>query len=322
MKKHIVFKAFRKLFIRSEYSEEFVKYRDQEANDYILQEMSEALKNHTGLMISKFGTIELRNIVSFEAAKKNSKIQNFINAIHGEYSLYLDEPFEMLCNNAGFFPKDQKLLEKYVNLTIDDIKCIDILGSYLVAEKYVKPYLNKNCNTVNLDGYYAPFMWNNPWTRLLKDKKVLVIHPFVRSIKNQYDNKRELLFENKDVLPKFKELYLIEAVQSIADNDRYLNYKDWFEALDSMKSKMDKIDYDIALIGCGAYGMNLAAHAKRQGKIAVHLAGWTQMLFGIYGNRWINDQPYYKKFINSNWIRPLDSEKPKNAKNIENGCYW
>lgn len=34
---------------------------------------------------------------------------------------------------------------------------------------------------------------------------------------------------------------------------------------------MDAYDYDVAIIGCGAYGMHLAAHAKRKGKIAIHL---------------------------------------------------
>lgn len=46
---------------------------------------------------------------------------------------------------------------------------------------------------------------------------------------------------------------------------------------------MDKIDYDICLIGCGAYGFPLAAHAKRKGKKAVHLGGALQLLFGIKG---------------------------------------
>ena len=89
-----------------------------------------------------------------------------------------------------------------------------------------------------------------------------------------------------------------------------------------MKNQMDQSDYEIALIGCGAYGMSLAAHAKRQGKIAVHMAGWTQMLFGIYGNRWIEDQPEFKKYINEYWTRPGVDERPKNAEIVEGGCYW
>lgn len=89
-----------------------------------------------------------------------------------------------------------------------------------------------------------------------------------------------------------------------------------------MKDEISKLDFDIALIGCGAYGMCLAAHVKRMGKQAVHLAGWTQMLFGVYGERWIKDQPKYSKYINDYWIRPLESEKPKGAEKVENGCYW
>jgi hypothetical protein len=97
---------------------------------------------------------------------------------------------------------------------------------------------------------------------------------------------------------------------------------DWFEALKHMEDEISQLDFDIALIGCGAYGMALAAHVKRMGKQAVHLAGWTQMLFGIYGNRWLRDQPAYAKFINGYWIRPSESEKPKGAEKVEGGCYW
>ena len=89
-----------------------------------------------------------------------------------------------------------------------------------------------------------------------------------------------------------------------------------------MKQEIDCCDYEIALIGCGAYGMDLAAHVKRRGKIAIHLAGWTQMLFGIYGNRWLEDQPAYRRLINEYWVRPLESEKAAGAEKVENGCYW
>lgn len=71
----------------------------------------------------------------------------------------------------------------------------------------------------------------------------------------------------------------MKAVQTQADA-KDSRFKDWFEALQYMKDEIDKCDYDIALIGCGAYGMCLAAHVKRQGKQAVHLASMTQMLLG------------------------------------------
>ena len=75
--------------------------------------------------------------------------------------------------------------------------------------------------------------------------------------------------------------------------------------------------FDIAIIGCGAYGMPLAAYCKQIGKKAVHLGGATQLLFGIKGKRWDNYSLY-----NDYWVRPLESETPRNAGKIESGCYW
>ena len=44
-----------------------------------------------------------------------------------------------------------------------------------------------------------------------------------------------------------------------------------------------KFDFDVALIGCGAYGFPLAAKLKTAGKQAIHLGGVLQALFGIKG---------------------------------------
>jgi len=147
-----------------------------------------------------------------------------------------------------------------------------------------------------------------------------VIHPFTDSIKKQYI-KRNKIFK-KNYLPKFK-LKTIKAVQTLAAQDGKFN--NWFKALDHMKLQMEKIDFDLALIGCGAYGFPLAAHAKKLGKIGFHIGGELQTIFGIVGKRYENPlhaDGIYLKYINKHWIRPNKSERPKNYKNVENGCYW
>ena len=48
----------------------------------------------------------------------------------------------------------------------------------------------------------------------------------------------------------------------------------------------------------------------------------TQMIFGVYGKRWVESEPVYKKYINEYWIRPGNNEKPLGANRIEGGCYW
>ena len=88
-----------------------------------------------------------------------------------------------------------------------------------------------------------------------------------------------------------------------------------------MKEQMHMTDFDVAVIGCGAYGMPLAVEAKRMGKIAVHMGGATQLLFGIIGNRWM-DNNTIMKFYNENWTRPDSTEVPQRSKVVEDACYW
>lgn len=291
---------------------------DQEANDYIY----ELLSTGRPIMISKFGTVELSNIIAQHIHEVTGLTKEVIHdyAHYNNVSIYRQGVLDNLCSNAGFFPNDMEKGRRYYQLMMEDIKQIDVLGSYIYDEKYVAPYMN--ClKRVNIDGYFSPYCWKNPWSKVLKGKRVLVVHPFVESIKYQYEYNREQLFTNPDVLPEFKELILIKAVQTQA-NAKDPRFNDWFEALQYMKDEIDKHEYDIALIGCGAYGMCLAAHVKRQGKQAVHLASMTQMIFGVYGKRWVESEPVYKKYINEYWIRPGNNEKPLGANRIEGGCYW
>ena len=84
-----------------------------------------------------------------------------------------------------------------------------------------------------------------------------------------------------------------------------------------MECEIDKADFDVALIGCGAYGFPLAAHCKRIGKQGIHIGGSLQLYFGIKGKRWDNHGLY-----NEFWVSPDESEQPKNLSRVEGGCYW
>lgn len=321
----LIFRMLRKIFhqrkINTHLTDMYVQYKDQTANDYIRNLLRGyfASGKNTGLMLAKFGTTELDTFVSYRVRENRLTLKNLFAGVRGYIHIFPDLMMRQLCNNSGFFPYDLELGKKFSDLLKSDAANIDVLASYCHAERELEKEL-KNCVRVNLDGYYAPFMWENPWTGELKGKKILVVHPFAASINAQY-KKRALLFDNPDVLPEFGKFEVIEAVQSLCGN-RPEKYDTWFDALAYMESEISKRDFDVAIIGCGAYGMPLAAYVKRMGKVAIHLAGWVQMLFGIYGARWLHDQPLYAKFINENWIRPSKNERPENAETVENGCYW
>ena len=311
-------RVLRHFFRKSEYTEQYVQYHGQDGNDIVRESILKSLQAKHGLMIAKFGTIELKTVVGYLLDHGSFSLHLLREQLLDRVNIMPQDRLDSLCKNAGFFPNDLLLQDKFAELMLDDIKELDIIGSNCYEEKYLWDII-KSTKRIEINSYLAPFLWDNPWTSVLEGKSVLVIHPFETSIIHQYSN-HERLFDNPAVLPQFKNLRTIKAVQSIAGSKT--SFKDWFEALDYMKGEIDKIDYDIAIIGCGAYGFPLAAHVKRKGKIAIHMAGWTQMLFGIYGKRWIEDQPEFARYINKYWIRPLESERPDNAKAVEGGCYW
>jgi len=219
---------------------------------------------------------------------------------------------------SGFFPSNPETIGRFSKLMYQDMQFLDILGSWRIEERLFQQQLAK-MERVELSTL-EPYLWKNPWSEVLEGKNVLVVHPFSSTIERQYHDKRKQLFADTRVLPEFKSLKTIKAVQTIAGNHSG-EFLDWFSALDSMKSNMDACDYDVAILGCGAYGFPLAAHAKRRGKKAFHLGGPTQVLFGIKGKRW-EDHPVISKMFNQHWVRPAPEDVPNGATKVEKGCYW
>jgi hypothetical protein len=285
----------------------------------------DALMGYEAVMIARFGSTELTCLSNYISINKFR--YNFLKYIKGECSAWWweDSILNQMQLWSGFFPPTVEKIEQFCNLMLGDINQIDILGSWLENEKLIENELSHS-KKVHLQ-LLEPFWAETPWTLALKNKKVLVVHPFAKEISTQY-SKRKLLF-TKEILPDF-ELKIVKAVQSIVGEKT--EYEDWFEALEYMKSEIDKQDYDICLIGAGAYGFHLAAHVKRSGKKAVHLGGALQLLFGIKGKRW-EDPDYgvkewgikrgsYSGLMNEYWIRPGAAAKPKNSDKVEDSCYW
>lgn len=220
-------------------------------------------------------------------------------------------------NNAGFFPISDDALDAFANEYLRAIALADALGVWFNAGENL--LAEEICPAAQLIPLMSiePYYHANPWSRALRGGRVLVVHPFAESIKEQYEDRRASLFDNPDVLPPF-ELHVLKAVQSIAGEPS--KFPSWFAALQSMKEGMDAIDYEVCIVGAGAYGLPLAAHAKKSGKRAVHLGGATQVLFGIKGRRW--DENTVSRLYNEHWVRPKTSEIPQNWTAVEDGCYW
>lgn len=269
----------------------------------IYQCISDAIEEKRPLCIGKIGGSEDRALASHYFRRRER------------------EAYKQLCLWSGFFPKeyDEAAFCAYYEVQRKAIEQLDVILSY--PKKYEALWIRKFASKdLKICEWITPWMEEKSWMECLRGKRVLVIHPFSELIEEQYA-KREKLFTQPDKLPEF-ELHTIKAVQTIADSqdDRFGT---WMEALDYMTAEAAKVDFDVALIGCGAYGLPLAARIKQMGKIGLHCGGELQTYFGIRGKRW--DVFAWDKFqdvCNEHWVYPGEREKPSGAQKVEDGCYW
>ena len=291
---------------------------DEDVSDFLLHQ----LESNQPFCMARFGNGEFLSMQYgyLMSESKWKRVKSYIRGFNTSYKPEVkigEEALKTISFFSGFFPRDIQLLDRFYKLMLDSLNDVDLLGVVpwnkedLFAEYY--------SSQIEYCGYdrFEPYDYIEPWTKALEGKKVLVIHPFAKTIETQYA-RRELLWGNKDVLPKF-DLITMKAVQSLCDEDT--EFDTWFDALAYMEHEIDKIDFDVAIIGCGAYSFPLAVYCKRKGKQAIQLAGATQILFGIKGKRW-DDNPAVSKFYNEYWVRPLPEETPKQSEKVENGCYW
>lgn len=286
--------------------------------EYASELISNALLSNKPQMIARLGSTELSCMINYLGVKHPETYKSIKGFITNQTPPWWWNPsiVDQMQRWSGFFPAQIDKIEQFCELMIADLPNVDILGSWLKEESFFQPELS-NAKKVMLEDL-EPFFTKSPWTKVLEGKKALVVHPFVDSIKSQYQRK-EKLFDN-NLLPDF-DLEVIPAVQSIAGQKT--EFKDWFEALDSMKEQIAKRDFDVCILGCGAYGFPLASFVKNMGKKSIHMGGVTQLLFGIKGKRWEQYIVYpYSNLFNEYWVRPNQNETPQQSKVVEGGCYW
>jgi len=272
----------------------------QDANDLI----SEIINNHTGKLIARIGGNELDIAVIRDKRQVENKMA---------YPEVLSANMHQV---AGFFPPTPEFLDRFGDLYLSIFPQIDMLASWRKNESDVAKYFNYE---YQIDiRHLEAFRVQKPWTDSLAGKKVLVISPFERTIISQYQ-KRDRVFIPK-LLPTF-ELVTYKPIVSHGGNSNNVGFSSWFDALNFMKDDILKLDYDVALISAGAYGLPLGNYIKQEGKNAIVLGGITQFFFGIQGRRWDSNH-FYSKYYNAEWVRPLRDEIPPNPELVEGSAYF
>lgn len=294
---HLTKEIIKTIFFKFSYMGKTV-LEEEEGNSLIY----DCISQNMPFAVGRFGAVEARCVSKYISS-----------ALYSEYNIV------SIKEAAGFFPNTPDNIDRFAQLYLSAAKELDVLAVWGVErERYL---VDKYCPNAVLTKILAlePYFYDKPWSKALRNKRVLVIHPFIETIKHQLVENRERIFSNPEVLPEFRSISYIKAVQSNADAKT--DFKSWFDALNYMCADIDKTEFDIAIIGAGAYGLPLAAHCKKIGKQAVQMGGATQILFGVKGKRWETRQEYIK-LMNDYWVKPSQNETPDGIEKVEGGSYW
>lgn len=285
-------------------------YGAEEAN----QRLKSMIESGESFFAGRLGLFELAAMRAYEFGNQE------------KYEIVMKQIYEC----AGFYPYDLQLGNTFLDIMTEAFQKVDLLAcSGQLAENYfINQYGLPNMIGAKNFNVMEPWRYETPWSQALAGKKVLVVTPFDESVREQYE-KRDMLFKGTEILPQF-DLKIYKALQTTGDlkDERFST---WFEALEYMYEEIKKIDYDIALLGCGAYGFPLAAKIKADGRQAIHMGGVLQILFGIMGKRWDGTGPNSEthkmrediaKYYNEYWTYPKKSETPESAGRVEYGPYW
>lgn len=270
------------------------------------------LQGNEPFAAGRLGLFELAAMRMYEFGKKD------------KYPVVMDNIY----NCAGFFPRDLSLGDRFTGVMENAMRETDLLACNrnLCENYFINHYMQHDSRVCENFDLFEIARLEHSWTSALKGKRVLVVTPFTESVRAQY-SKREMLFPGTDILPEF-ELQTYRSLMTVGDMQD-ARFASWFDALSFMQEEICRMDFDVALLGCGAYGFPLAAEIKKAGKQAVHMGGILQILFGIMGKRWdgtrtgseIHIREDIARYYNDNWIYPLE-EKPAEAGKVEYGPYW
>jgi len=236
-------------------------------------------------------------------------------------------------NLNGVYSKSGNLndYENFCKIYLNSIYNSDYLACFTFNSRniiniqnfFVKKYNLKILHSRVLEPFYSCLENEKPWSQYLINKKVLIISPFIESFKKQLNNKFQIFKDpNKKIFLDNQEFVFYKTYQTNAGNKLHNN---WFETYNLMVNDINNIDFDIALVSCGAYGLPLCNYIKtKMNKSAIYIGGGLQLLFGVMGERWGNNE-MWNRIIRENdtkFIKPSGDEIMKNFNKIEGGCYW
>lgn len=284
----------------------------------IKKAIQQCLKENKGLLVGRFGTIELECLLVGKEIRP--------------------EQITILERNAGIFPTTPTSISLWQEEYTKAVQQSDFLatGWYAPLEKAEERLLQR----FRWEGYPVKLRCLEPyyvdpcyrWTSELEGQDVCVVSSFADSMEKQVKENREKIWKENHVdslLPPLTRWHFIKTGYSPILAQGRATWMDaldtdvssWHEAVDKLEANILATGAKVVLLGCGGLAMVLGQRLKAKGKICIVMGGAIQVLFGIRGKRW-EHHSIISHFWNDAWSWPSLDETPAGANEVEGACYW
>lgn len=229
---------------------------------------------------------------------------------------------------SGIFPAQPDFYLEYNSRYIESIRSLDLFG--LILDPIMGPKIINFYNLTNTIIYFKdlipdrsnPGNQENCYLHYFEDKRLLLICPFAdllcqRATKETFEG-----VWSKTGKPWFypRSVDSLEFPYGFAAETQK-KYSNALALLDAISKELERKYFDIALIAAAGLSVPIVSIIKRMGKIGIVLGGDLQVLFGVRGKRWRDQERWKRDYFNAWWIDMPEKYKPKEDGFCE-GAYW
>jgi hypothetical protein len=305
-------------YMRGRQIRKYVEETYEIADDIIF----EVIKGDNPSFVGRFGASEARVLGCYFDTYRGHSL---LDPISTSFSvLSYNKRLKQLASGAGVYPPTFNTGKVFSLEYLQALGQADVLACWGEAFTSIEHQAHKISNA-KIVHHHATSPWVEPyvnsdlskksWASALEGKRVAIVSGFSDTFTKQHKIIKKV-FERVDY-PSFDPVFIKAPLTQGGVGDG----RNWKWHLETTKEAIEEKEFDVLLVSAGGYSFPLAAHAKKIGKIGINCGGELQLFFGVIGKRWENSEKVLK-YQNKFWVRPSESERPANWREIENGCYW
>jgi hypothetical protein len=278
-----------------------------------IDEFNDYLDTTDAFFINRLGGSDFKSYKKFLECKNNiDTIINYLSIWNGYYD-----------TSTNYKQRKLNLINFYNNLFfIYRNNKISYNACYFIEQNN---NFVSDLNTKYIDYHFineSKYFFENILIKKYNNKKILIVSPFVDLIKQQ-TLKLNKLYNNDDI--NFEFVYLQTIITYLnEDTNQYINipHNNFFETIEYYKNEISKLDFDVALLGCGTYAHFIGEHIKNIGKKAFYVGGVLQVFFGVYGDLHLKNKRYHWFDLNYCCVNKFDvKHSPKTLESCNSYIY-